>query len=175
MFKSNPSWWNTSKKEFKQVKKSFHNVIDKSDWEQVVSDFRQHFAQNYLVYYRKHNPDAVLTQKEARSARKAKVYPDVEFVIHWDRRKELGAVDLDEARHVKLTSQQARQWSEIALSTNDISHDDLVYWYHMAMLHSSGDSFLTVCTLEKFTQRLGGSTFHDVELPQLPVRLEEVE
>lgn len=167
MFKSNPSWWSTSKNEFKRVKKSC-KFIDKKEWKQVLSDFREHFANNYIVYYRKHNPDRALTQKEVRSARKAKVYPDIDFVIEWDRRKKLGALDLDEAKHAKLTTRQAKQWIEVALTTEDISQEDLVYWYQMTLFHSSGDPVWLVYTSEKFIQRLDDSTFHNVELPQAP-------
>jgi len=126
-----------------------------------------------MIYFQKHNPDRALTRKEVRSARKAKVYPDIDFVIEWDQRKDLGALDLSEAKHAKLTCQQAKQWIEVALITEDISQEDLAYWYHVALFHSFGDAVWFTYTSEKFIQRLGDSTFDGVELPQLPVRLQE--
>jgi hypothetical protein len=128
--KSKPAWWNTSKSDFKTLKRDYDKTDD--EWDEIVQDYRQDFATRYRHYHDTYAEDLPFEEKHARWAQKAKVYPDAQFITDRGNLLLYGARNIQEAQTADLTDEQTVHWINTAKFATTISRDQTLYWVEKA-------------------------------------------
>ncbi|MBB18135.1 MAG: hypothetical protein CMP20_01495 [Rickettsiales bacterium] len=129
-FKSYPVWWNTSKSDFKTLKRDYNKT--KEEWDEIVQHYRQDFATRYRHYHDTYAEDLPFDEKHARWAQKAKVYPDAQFIKEHGNLLRYGAKNIYHAQTADLTGEQTVHWINTARMTKTLSRDQMLYWVEKA-------------------------------------------
>jgi len=128
--KSYPEWWNTSKSDFKELKR-MHSKSDKR-WNEIVQAYRKDFAKRYRLYHQTFANGAPYEENHALMARTAKVYPDSGFLYGLRCLKRYGAMDIYDAQEKSLPH---AVWVGMACEST-LTREQTKYWFTFTLNHN---------------------------------------